>query len=777
MYVSIRTAFAMMKRKKAQTFLISIILLLVSTLLYIGLSMLDQTSSFEEMFTRANATESIYILSSEGNDIEKSKVFWENQNQVSGTSFQNIHMTNIEYGLNGKDEKEIVLIAEFQKDTDLDQLYINATEMATAPTGNQVLLNYNFAKTRNLEIGDLIDFTYEGRKHTLVIQNLIVDPHFSNPMSNDRGFVAPDFFENHRIEYDAVIMGVKYDSYSKEIERTLHEKYLKSIIDENPPGYALYANISDSYGAIAGIISGILIVISIIVLIIVIFIIRSIIGNMIVQQYKSIGVKKVLGYTNKQICNSYLWSYVCIALITSILGALIGLPIRNQINAGIGYDMQIGIDSGIDIYTFITVIIVLLLVYLFTYIVSKKASKIKPVQAIKYGMPESTLSTNTFRITGFKKLPLSILLAIKQLLINKKKSLSVIFIMMSFVYCALFINNLGSTLEDSTHFLKYLLGMRVGDFTVNISSDEPVEDIIKKVESIDNINGTIFVTYPLTESTKGLVGENIPIGGMKLYGDIPSDFITITKGRQPLNNQEIVINNTIAQEIGKTIGDYITIKSENIEQSFLISGTFNSQITYIRYESIVPESVSGENGFYWVYSHQKYDTIEEIETIIRSALSDPLSVSWYDSMMKNVLSTLEPFPVMIIGLLTIFTIISGVIMMNWTMMDINNMTRHIGILKATGFSNSNIVNILLIKSVLLSGVGILMGFILNLLTMNPIMLSVLKLTPFSHMELPAIFDFNGSLLLMGIFLCITIFATIIPSQKINKISPKKLMVE
>jgi len=54
---------------------------------------------------------------------------------------------------------------------------------------------------------------------------------------------------------------------------------------------------------------------------------------------------------------------------------------------------------------------------------------------------------------------------------------------------------------------------------------------------------------------------------------------------------------------------------------------------------------------------------------------------------------------------------------------------------------------------------------------------VFKVTPFSSIELPVIFDVVGSFVLLVLFVVIGTIGTLIPSRKIGKISPRQLIAE
>lgn len=99
MLVTMKMSWAMFKRKKVQNILIGLILLLTATLLYVGLSVASQSSPYQKMFKRANASHSLYLLSAQANDINRSREFFENHDEVSDVQFQRALMTNMDYTL------------------------------------------------------------------------------------------------------------------------------------------------------------------------------------------------------------------------------------------------------------------------------------------------------------------------------------------------------------------------------------------------------------------------------------------------------------------------------------------------------------------------------------------------------------------------------------------------------------------------------------------------------------------------------------------------------
>lgn len=781
MNIILKTSWSMIKRKKIQSILIGIIITLIAMLLYIGVSIMNLSSPSTSMFERANATENLLIINKETDRFEDTIDWWSNQKEVAGLSSYEGLMVNVEYSLGESVESELLMITEFEADSEYDLMYETQDTLAKAPKGNEILINYNFAKSRDLIIGDSLTFKNDNKTFTFIVSGFLVDPQFSSPfITVDRCFVEKGFFEKEGIINGNAILGIKYKNLEFADQYGLYEAYKKELNIQ--PLFADHESLAVSYSIISGIIGATLLSVSLFIFAIVVFVIRATVRNTILQQYKQIGVKKVIGYTNKQIRHSFLWMYNLIGIIAASIGVLLGMPIRNLINAGINADLQVGLKSEIDIYTLITVVIIVALISLFTLIATKQTNKIKPVQAIKYGMPERKVSVNGFNITKSKALPLSILLSIKQILVNKRKAIATTFTITILIYLAFVIQSTGYSLGNEEHFINNLFGYQVGDYTLVNGNDQSVHEVIKSLDSMQSISQAVYVENIIGDSTMGLENsEKLSIGAVHFYGKYPEEGLNLAKGRVPVNNKEVVISSDLGKKTGKSVGDYILIKTSNLDVNYFVSGVINTVgnggMMYLIFDEEVPEDLAQKNGSYWIYSSEEHVIIKEVEENLKMILGKEVSVSKYDANIKNVLSTLEMFPLVINSLLVIFLLVCGVIIFNFTMIDINQSTRVYGVMKTIGYSNSSITRILVIRTVLLTSIGVIIGFVLNILTSNLIMQGIFKITPFSSIEMPVLFDGKGSLLLILLFIIMAIVATLIPARRVNRISPKMLISE
>lgn len=191
MFIILKTAYAIFRKRKMQSLLIGIVMMLISTMLFMGLSMINQSSPFNTMFERANAAESLMILSKDNYDIQDTVNWWEDRDEVKETISYESFMIDGVYQLNDDIETELFLFTEYVEDSNLDLLYKDGEILGKIPTGNEMLINYNFAKNRDIEVGEIISFEYEGAIHEFRVSGMIVDPQFSTPFINpNRCFIA-----------------------------------------------------------------------------------------------------------------------------------------------------------------------------------------------------------------------------------------------------------------------------------------------------------------------------------------------------------------------------------------------------------------------------------------------------------------------------------------------------------------------------------------------------------------------------------------------------------
>ena len=778
MSVTLKMTFSMMKRKKFQILLISFIFVLISTLVYLGLSIMNQTSMFGIMSERANAADELIIFEG-ASDIGDYENWWQNQTTVESFVRYDSMMIDAKYIVGDEIQTETIFLTEYNNDS-VDLLYINGDQYVSDPKENAMYINTNMAKNSGLKVNDLIEVNINQEVHEFIIKEIVVDPHFSTPfVSSNRCFISADYFETNQLEATDFIFGVRYNDAQMN-HQNLFDEFQNTVGKTSHPYYFNQESISMSYNIVLSIIGAILLSVSIFIFIIAVFIIRTTLKQIILSQYKHIGLKKVLGYSHQQIRNSYLYQFIIIGVYSSVIGVLLGFPLRAMINKDLSYDMQVGIKTSLDLYAGLTPIIVVFVIGLTTLLIVNKTKHIKPVQAIKYGMPERLSKGNKFSIHN-KRLPLVVLLALKQLLVNKRKSMTTIITVILLMFISFTISNTGYTLGESSYLVKHLMGLEVGDFSIQAPSSN-FESFINKIESYDEVDEVMYMEIGFSASTYDRDGVIINPSNVTIFGH-KTDIIKLSEGRNPQNDSEVIISQVLSDKTGKIVGDYMMLESDLGEKKYLVSGIvrsiLNSSLIYISLENDLPsdaEMSDASMGFIWGYGNQSVD-IDSLNQQVKKDFGDKILIERYDSNVKTILSTLTDFPIVVNTLLVIFVSVCGVIFVNSTIMDVNQDAQVYGIMKATGYSNGMIIKVLLFKTIIMTGIGLVIGFLICLLTMNIIMQGVFNISPFSSIHMPMLLNVGGNLALILIFLIISVIGTLIPARRIIKISPKLLISE
>lgn len=783
MIIGLKSAFAMIRRKKMQSFLIGLTIMLTALLIYTGLSLMNQSSPFDEMYSRAKGSESLLYLDPRVNDIEDIKGWLENYKTVKGVSKFHSYNSKVEFMKDNEKVSNSLLITEFVENSKQDIIYIDENEKAPAPQSGEIYIPYSFASNNELKIGDTIEVYFNGKNYEFTVAKLTVDPQFNNGfMSPFRSFVSPDFFQREGISPNTALLGIKYKNYTLQKEKALKKDFDSYMVDTIQPTFIGYSEIDAAYNMIGNMIAAMLLIISIFMFVIVIFIIRVTIRNQILHQYKTIGVRKVIGYSSGQIRQMFLYMYIIIGIIASSIGAILGVPVRNLLEKALTKNLQVDVKNNLDLYIGITILAILGLLFIFVSLAANKANKIKPIQAIKYGMPENKLKRAKFSVDRLQKAPLSIVLAIKQILMDKKKAVLTIVSIMIITFVSLTISNITGSMSNARHFSKYLMAMKAGDVSVTYSGGMATKEVMDRIENIENVDRVVFNKKELSVSTLSKDGtESIPLLGTKIYGNPDNDLMVLGEGRQPVNNNEIVISSPVMDKTGKEIGDYITIKKATGDKKYLITGIYDSVIhsglSYMLVEKEISREKKHSDGYYWLYLNTENVIIEEIEESIIDLLGDGATVAEFDSDSLQIISTIKTLPFVTNMVLAIFLIVCGIIIFNWTLIDISRSTKVYGILKATGFSNKQLRILLIAKSLILTLIGVFAGYILCALTIDKVMTAMFKVTPYSTIKLPVEFIHGQGILIIALYCLIALVATLIPTRRIASISPKDLITE
>ena len=277
-------------------------------------------------------------------------------------------------------------------------------------------------------------------------------------------------------------------------------------------------------------------------------------------------------------------------------------------------------------------------------------------------------------------------------------------------------NMINSVLSISSHVL--------------INEQNPIIDykkVIQDIEKIEGVKGAV-ASVPfqgLLKYKNEYNAENIV--GMKIQGfDFKSAIKAmdlnkkIIAGEISENRDSILIGSEYALNTGIGLGEVVTLISpDGKEIKFKVSGVFKTG--YYDYDNSVA-MINLESAQYITYST---NSINEINITLDNPynadkIANKISNEYglrnrtWGELNKNLLTALSLEKSVMIILFSLIVVIAGFVVWVTLNMLVKEKIKDIGIMRAMGFSKTNIMRIFLFQGLILGSIGIILGILISL---------------------------------------------------------------
>lgn len=527
----------------------------------------------------------------------------------------------------------------------------------------------------------------------------------------------------------------------------------------------------------AQIISGIMMAFLILLFIVILIVMGHSISTGIEMDYTNLGVLKAIGFGINKLRQVLVLEYILAELIGIILGVVGCIPAIYYLNTV--FVRMTGLLSSVKPAFHICLIIlaaVLLVSALFVYIKTRAIMSISPVCAISGGR-DSIYFHSRVEIPIEGK-GLYVRMAIRQLTSNLKQYISSTAIVAILVFFLVTITLLGTSMNEQTieeSFGAFSSDIYVGYAPKNDRSEEEVNKLRKAVEK--DISNTCSI-----KKSFEIGGTYFDVNGDQYHGSIfkdPSLIKSILKGRAPIYDNEIVVTEIVAQELGVKIGDTVKMGFKKKQDKYIISGIFQSTtdlgkaiaMSYEGAKKIMPKytinyvdyalSDSKKSGEIVKILKKKYKN--QIETEDENCQDDFGDTIMYSMHLLNVLI----YAVSILIALVVILIVCGKIFLKEQI--------DYGIYKALGFTSTVLRLQFALRFAIVAFIGSIFGIVLNILFNNAMMSALLRNIGITSFKA----SYNRiSLLLPAAVLIVSffIFAYLL-SGKIKKVATRSLISE
>lgn len=490
------------------------------------------------------------------------------------------------------------------------------------------------------------------------------------------------------------------------------------------------------------------------------------ISNTIELEFKDHGILKTLGYTSKHLKAVQILQY-----LSGIIGGMIAGLVGSVFFAGTVSELTItstGMLMSTEFSYLQCIVALLLILVVFSSVIVIKInmiSHISPVQIMK-GEISNIKSAIKIKNTIQKKY-LSFTLAMRQLLSEKKRYFGIYIISMLLVFFISVVQRMDAWIGPNGEGL--MNSFSVADHDLGV---EPVRDV-----DMDEIE-RIISSYVDIEETYELAMQSVMVNGVNYTANVlnnPSWF-HILSGKICVKDNEILITEYVAKDLGVKIGDTLTIAHNGKSEAFEISGIYqcaNEMGANIGMNREAYSKIADSDSYIWCHhyilsDHTMNDEImKELQDRYRTDISVHTN-SW--SGLDGIVSTMN----LIILIMYVIVIIFIFIVIFLTG---NNLLRaeqrDLAIYKSIGFTSNKIRIAFAFRFGIIVAIGSFIGSVISNVTADSIISFLLKM--FGIGELHTEFGFINSIMPAAFVTIIFMAFAFLISHKIKKVAVVNLI--
>lgn len=685
------------------------------------------------------------------------------------------------------------MFASYEEEMHIQMLSADATGLS----GNDAIVPVSMSP--NFRIGDTLDVKIGDNVYGLRVSGYCEDDYFASPMNMNTYLVylADKMYEQIQYENkETVTSGKLHKLQLSPLARKQHistEDIAMELYQEHNTWYESYkASHPEEHfgGGIQNILPfdsmkmgalllpyffvALLLLFALIMIVVAIVIISFSVKQFILSNMKNTGIMEASGYTVTELTICLLLQLESVTFIASFLGVLAGA--LSQGNAGIimiylmGLSWNRPVNVSLGIYCILFILAAIALVTLF---LGREYHRITVLDALRGGVQNHNFKRNHFPYDR-THLPISVTNALKETFGKLGTQIGIALVMavlsMSTAIGLGFVNTWGT--GDVKTFLD-LSGIIYTD-AILTDADASVRNAVQNMPECKTIFYTTFFAYEYSNGKKKNTFTTMAVSDYSV-----TSGLSIVDGRYPKYDNEILLGNSAANMLGLKIGDTVTCKSGDKEQSFLVCGlcqTMNNagQMTYLTLDGA--EKLSRLPDRYDTYVILKDGiSFEAFQTAFKKMYPD-MEVTNELKVMESIMGTIALGVKGVSYLITILTAL--IVAFSESLMIRTRITkewRNMGVSKALGFSSGELILQTVLSNMPAIVTGILAGLLFAPLAGKQgagIMFSILgyKDTPFVIKPISYLLT---AILVLGV--AVTVSGLL--GNRIRKLEPVKMITE
>lgn len=570
----IRIAIFNIKKKKSAAIALTILILLASLFLNIGLNISSSISSFyNDKVEELHGAH--YVAMFENNKYNPAYLdFFKNDDRVAEAETEEVIFME-QAGWTNSNNKEgkipfFTVVQNIDRQNKLggykliEQVEVSDKEAIYLPV---------YFKGANYKLGDKLKIEYKNKEYTYTIAGFYETTVFGTiNFGIFKVYLKEEAYENlyERTGGAKLISARMKSSDMSSLVAKDFEKAAKEMLTSTDSMQTILArNYEETKMAntlMAQMMSVILVIFSIIIVAICLLVVRFRIRNDIEENMQNIGTLSALGYTSRQILTIYIIEFLLIALVGILSGIICSYAIMpvlsNSLTYLVGALWRNTVHLIIDIETMISI---LLLVLIISYLAARAVKKYPPIVAFHGGIKAHNFKKNYFPLKKgignihFKLSLKGFMLSLHQNIITGTIIFGVTF---ATVFCTVLYFNFG---QDYTALGK-MTGHELSNIQIKTTQNTNMENIAKEIEGMKGVRKTSLL------DTMRINVDDIEIDTQISDDFSKMEYINVYEGKFPEYENEIVITGLLAENLNKKIGDTVTVRSGGYIGEYIITG-------------------------------------------------------------------------------------------------------------------------------------------------------------------------------------------------------------
>ena len=606
----------------------------------------------------------------------------------------------------------------------------------------EIYIPRGMAEQDGVKVGDTVTFDFKGASYDFVIRGLVEEPVCGSVYMNMKiPFVSKEDFDRMTSDRDTALASdpglaadfgrIVYITKADDCDLT-DDRFAATLAKETEMGsYAngILTRTESLYyqGMEPDLILNIFLVFVIILSVIVFVVMSNSISSSIEMNYTDLGILKAEGYDSRRLKLCFLGQYMLAEVIGTVLGVFLAIPVIIYLPRVFESTLGSKIFGGVNIPVAILILLgILALSVAFILLVSGKIGRISPIRAVSGGRSEIYFDSRIrIPITGKG---LSASLAFRQFLLGKRRYIASIAIASILVFFLMTMT--GMTDAVSSDNAQSAMGATNSNVDIYLDFEDYspentayVKSRIGEIENVIREYTDVSERYFMGMKSLMLDGQNL---SCRFAED--EEVFTVTEGRAPLYDNEIVVGQVYAEDMGYQIGDKLPVSYRGRTKDFIICGYAVAMIDAGRFfgmngdgaRTMIDEYIPNYVGYRLADSSKK----EEIAERLKAILSKEDSVETYDPEVDDgsmLTKTAMAIKVVIYVISAVFALVVV------SMMCSKAFVREkidIGIYKSLGFTSGNLRLQFAVRFLIVAFFGILIGTTMSL-TLSEKLLSLM----------------------------------------------------